>query len=232
MLSDVTHLRVVYKKLKKELEDTGREHWLLEEMESLTNPDEYTVNPEEVWEKLKPKGTSRKFLGMVRELAKWREFAAQRLDRPRGHVLKDQVLLEVAAIAPASVEEFAAIRGTSGFKKTLAHEVIEVIENAKKIPDAELPVVKKLQKNMKPNETLVEMLKLLLKVKCNEFHVAEKLIATSDDLNKLAICDTMEGAISKGWRYDIFGRHAMGLKNGEIALCIKDGKINIVDRIG
>jgi ribonuclease D len=230
-LSDVTHLRVVYKKLKKELQDTGREHWLLEEMENLTNPDGYIVDPEEVWEKLKPKGTSRKFLGLVRELAKWREFAAQRLDKPRGHVMKDQVLLEVAAIAPGSPAEFEAIRGTSGFKKSLALEVLKVIDQAKKIPDSELPIVKKLQKYTKPNETLVEMLKLLLKVKCSEFNVAEKLIATTDDLNKLAISDTIEGAISKGWRYEIFGRHAMGLKKGEIALCIRDGKIDIIDKV-
>jgi ribonuclease D len=229
-LSDVTHLRVVYKKLKQELEDNGREHWLMEEMESLINPEYYTVNPEEVWEKLKPKGTSRRFLGVVRELAKWREFTAQKLDRPRGHVLKDPVLLEIAAIGPVSVEEFGAIRGTTGFKKSLIPEVVEVIAQAKQIPEAELPVVKKLQKNMKPNETLVEMLKLLLKVKCSEFHVAEKLIATSEDLNKLAISDNMEVAVCKGWRYEIFGRHAVGLKKGEIALSIKDGKIEILEK--
>ncbi|MCE3232278.1 MAG: rnd [Rickettsiaceae bacterium] len=227
-LSDVTYLRTVYKKLKADLFESGREHWLMEEMESLTSPENYVVNPDEIWEKLKPKGTSRRFLGMVREIAKWRELAAQKLDRPRGHILKDQGLLEVAAVIPKSAEEFHAIRSTSGFKKSLVPELLEVIASAQTIPDSQLPEVKRLRKPVKPNENLVEMLKLLLKVKCNELNVAEKLVATSEDLTKMAIGDIMESVVSHGWRYDIFGKHAIALKNGNISLAMKDGRIDIV----
>jgi ribonuclease D len=200
----------------------------MEEMESLTSPENYVVNPDEIWEKLKPKGTSRRFLGMVREIAKWRELAAQKLDRPRGHILKDQGLLEVAAVIPKSAEEFHAIRSTSGFKKSLVPELLEVIASAQTIPDSQLPEVKRLRKPVKPNENLVEMLKLLLKVKCNELNVAEKLVATSEDLTKMAIGDIMESVVSHGWRYDIFGKHAIALKNGNISLAMKDGRIDIV----
>lgn len=227
-ISDVTHLRVVYKKLKEQLVENKRESWLEEEMESLTNPENYTVNPEEVWEKLNPRGTSRKFLGMVREIAKWRELAAQKLDRPRGHILKDPVLLEVAAIAPTTGEELQGIRGVSGLRKALEAELLEVIAAAKNIPEADLPHARRVRKSEKANESLMEMLKLLLKVKCGEFNVAEKLIATTEDLNKIAISDTMESSIFSGWRHEIFGQYAVALKEGKIALALRKGKIDIV----
>jgi ribonuclease D len=227
-ISDVTHLRVVFKKLKDQLAKTNRESWLEEEMESLTNPENYIVNPDEVWEKMNPRGTSRKFLGMVREIAKWRELAAQKLDRPRGHILKDQVLLEVAAILPTTPAELQGIRGVSGLRKALEGELLEVIAAAKNLPDSELPHARRTKKSEKANDSLMEMLRLLLKVKCGEFNVAEKLVATTEDLNKIAIGDIMEGSIFNGWRHEIFGQYAVALKEGKISLAFRDGKIDIV----
>jgi ribonuclease D len=230
-LSDVTHLRVVYQKLKKEMEDTGRDSWLNEEMEFLTNPDSYYINPETIWERLKPKGTSRRFLGVVREIAKWREFTAQKVDKPRAHVMKDPVVLEVAAIMPQTSAELLAIRGVGNMKKTLEIELLEAIAYAKKLPDNELPEITKLRKPVKANESLIDMLKLLLKVKCSEANVAEKLVATNDDLVSMATSNSSDFPIYHGWRYEAFGKYAIALKKGEISLSFKNGVVNIVEMV-
>jgi ribonuclease D len=226
-ISDVTYLRVIYKKLEQKLKESDRSSWLEEEMANLTNPDIYNVDPETIWQKLKPKGGSRRFLGILKELAKWRELKAQQLDRPRGHIVNDASLLEIAAVAPKDVVHLNLIRGVGNLKKSHELEIIEIIEKANLIPDDELPFLKKIKKSEKPNESLMELLKVLLKARCEEFHVAEKLVATTEDLSNLAISKEPQGVISKGWRFDVFGKYAYALKEGEISLSVKNGKIQI-----
>lgn len=227
-ISDVTHLRSIYKKLQMSLAENNRASWLEEEMANLMNPDLYKVDPENIWKKLKPKGGSRRFLGILRELAKWRELKAQQLDRPRGHIINDASLLEVAAVAPIDVTHLNSIRGLGSLKKSHELEIIEIIANANLIPEDELPFLKKLKKSEKPNESLMELLKVLLKARCEEFKVAEKLVATSEELSRLATSKEPEGIISKGWRFDVFGKYAYALKNGDISLSVKNGKIQII----
>jgi ribonuclease D len=226
-ISDVTHLRVIYKKLEQSLKETCRSGWLEEEMANLTNPDIYNIDPETIWQRLKPKGTSRRFLGILRELAKWREIKAQQLDRPRGHIINDSSLLEIAAVAPIDVVHLNNIRGLGNLKKSHELEIIEIIAKANLIPENELPFLKKIKKSEKPNESLMELLRVLLKARCEEFQVAEKLVATTEDLSNLAVSDEPEGVISKGWRFDVFGKYAYALKKGDISLSVKNGKIQI-----
>lgn len=227
-LSDVTHLRAIYKELKARLEKTGREKWLEEEMEFLTNPTTYEIDPEEIWKKLKPRGTSRRFLGILKELAKWRELKARHLNKPRGHIIKDQALLEIAAVAPKDVVHLAKIRGVGGLKKSHELEVIAAIEEGNKIPDDELPIMKKIKKREKADPASIELLKVLLKAQSDKFHVAEKMVATVDDLKEIVLSCQLTESLSRGWRHEVFGQYALALINGDISLGIKDSSVNII----
>jgi len=227
-LSDVTHLRVIYKELKRRLEESGREKWLEEEMEFLTNPNTYEIDPETIWKRLKPRGTSRRFLGILKELAKWRELKARHLNKPRGHIIKDQALLEIAAVAPKDVVHLSKIRGVGGLKKSHELEVIEAIEEGKNIPEDELPIMKKVKRGAKADPASIELLKVLLKAQSDKFHVAEKIVATVDDLKEIVISGQLPEFLAKGWRHEVFGQYAIALINGDISLGIKDSTINII----
>jgi ribonuclease D len=227
-ISDVTHLRDVYKRLKLDVEENDRVSWLREEMAYLINPENYIVNVEKVWEKLKPKGASRRFLGVLKELAKWRELTAQSSNKPKTHIIKDQVLLEIAAMSPKTPAELQAIRGVGGLKKSAEIEIIDAIERGQNLPEDVLPERKKYIKKTESNEAFIELLKVLLKAVCEEKHVAEKLVASSDDLNKIAAGDDVDSHIFNGWRHEIFGKYVQDLRAGKIALSIKNGKIVIV----
>ncbi|MDA0782143.1 MAG: ribonuclease D [Rickettsiales bacterium] len=226
-LSDVTHLRTIYQKLKIQLESSGRAKWLEEEMETLTNPNTYSTSPEYAWKKLKPRGTSRRFLGVLKELAAWREIKAMELDKPRGHIVKDQSLLEIAAVCPKDTVQLTKIRSVGNLKKSHEMEIIEAIERGNNIPEADLPKLSKLKSSQKADGSTIELLKVLLKAQCEKFHVAEKIVATTDDLKEIATDNELPALLSKGWRYEVFGKYALSLKNGESYLNIKDGKINV-----
>jgi ribonuclease D len=226
-LSDVTHLRVIYKKLKQRLEESGREKWLEEEMEILTNPQTYIIEPDEAWKKLKPKGTSRRFLGILKQLAKWRELKAQEVNRPKTHLIKDQALLEIAAVAPKDTVALGKIRSVGGLKKSYEMEIVEAVEHGKNIPEDELPKLKKINYSQKPDSAIMELLKVLLKAQCEKFHVAAKIVATTDDLKEIVMNDQLPELLSKGWRHEVFGKHAKLLKEGKLALSIEGGKVKI-----
>ena len=227
-LSDVIYLKYVYLHLKKQLEDTKRESWLDEEMEILTTDSTYQVNPEEVWKKLKPRGSSRRFLGIIKELAKWRELTAQKQNKPKTFTLKDQVLMEIAAVSPTTIHELKAVRGTGGLRSSQETEILGLIDHVMQISEDDLPQKQKHTKPTKTSESIIEMLKVLLKSQCAEFNVAEKLVATSEDLNKIASDKTDETRVFKGWRNEIFGQHARALLEGKISLSVKDGKTAII----
>lgn len=226
-LSDVTYLRDVYVKLNDRLEKTKRESWLNEEMRELTSLETYKIDPDTVWERLKPRGGGRRFLAVVREIAKWRELQAMTLDKPRGFIIKDPVLLEIAAVAPTTQDELQSIRGVGSMKESVAKGLLDAVNTAKNLSNSDLPVNKESKKPSKASDALINMLKLLLKVKCSEFNVAEKLVATTDDLNKIALGEEDETNIFQGWRNEVFGQYALSLKKGEIALSVKNDKINI-----
>ena len=217
-ISDVTHLVPIYIKLKEMLNQSGRESWLKEELEHLANPEIYETNPLEAWQKIRHRSHNAHFLTILRELAAWRERRAQRTDMNRRAIIQDECLLNIAAMCPSSVEEMRKIRGirkdVSDGK--IGREMLEVLEKAKDITSSEYVKLHREEKISSHCIALLEILKLLLKIKSAEHGVAPKLIASEEDL--LHLIKGKDNPLLKGWRYDILGRDALGFCEGK--LCI------------
>lgn len=229
-LSDVTHLRVAYEKLASRLQCTGRAQWLEEEIATMMSPSTYVVVPEEAWRRIKVRGAKPRFLSVLKELAAWRERTAQARDVPRNRVMRDDMLLDIAARAPQNEAELARTRsvGRSGLPAQVVAEVIEAIGRGRAVPESECPVLPErdvLPRGMGP---LVDLLKVLLKMKCDEEDVAQKLVASSADLEAIAADDNAEVPALKGWRRELFGEDAIGLKHGRIALAADGGAIKLM----
>lgn len=223
--ADVTHLRRVYEKLRDRLEQDGRFDWVGQEMATLADPATYRPDPELMWERLRPRTNNRRMLGVLRAIAAWREREAQKSNIPRGRMLKDEALLEIAAIAPADVEALSRARGiTRGFADgRMGAGLLAAIAEAKAVPDADLPQAQTHRDTPKASPALVALLKVLLAAKCEQHQVAAKLVANSDDIDRLATEDMPDVPAMHGWRLDVFGADAQALKAGRIALGV-DGK--------
>jgi ribonuclease D len=225
-LGDVTHLRVVFEALYKQLEANSRADWLDDEMAVLTDPATYEVDPREVWRRLKTRSSSRRFLGILREVAAWREEQAQSRDVPRSRVMRDDVLLQVAAQAPDTTADFGKIRALgSGFPNSRdAASLMEAITRARNLPNDALPVARDIHTVPRVNPSLVDLLRVLLKMKAEDHGVAQKLIAGSEDLDRLAAGERKDMPVLKGWRNEVFGQHALQLLNGELALTAENDR--------
>jgi ribonuclease D len=232
-LSDVTHLRVVYEKLKRQLEKTGRLPWIAEEMAVLNDPATYRADPELAWRRLRPRGASPRMLATLREVAAWRERTAQRIDIPRQRLLRDEQLLEIASHAPKTNEELALTRGLGrGFADGWqGREVLEAVDKAAKLADAELPVRDKPPEQLRAASAVVDLLRTLLRLKCDDADVATKLVASSDELDRIAAGKRDVHAL-KGWRREIFGKDALDLVEGRVALALQGehAKLIAVDK--
>ncbi len=228
--ADVTHLRDVYQALCARLAADGRLSWVSEEMDVLHDPATYRVNPETAWERLRPRSNNRRFLGQLQALTAWREREAQRINIPRQRLLKDEALLEIAATAPASAEDLSRARGiTRGFAEGKSGQaMLAVIEAARALPDDALPVPAASRDTPKPSAALVSLLKVLLAAKCEQHHVAPKLVANSEDIDRLASEDSPDVPALHGWRRDIYGNAALALKRGEIALGVDGRRIKLI----
>lgn len=219
-ISDVTHLRVVYKKLQKQLEKSGRYSWLKEEMAVLTTPETYINDPYKAWEKIKTYSQKPQFLAILREVTAWREKEAQNKDCPRKRIVRDEVLVEIASNTPATTEELARIRTMS---KGMAEgrygkALLEAVDKGINLPKEEWPKKPKNKKKPAGNASVEELLKVLLKIKCEEHKVAPRLIASTSDLEEIAAYNKPDVPALKGWRKKLFGNDAIKLKNGQIAL--------------
>jgi len=226
-LSDVTHLRVIYEKLRDRLEETGRAHWLTEEMANLTDPAVYQTDPREAWRRIKTRTKTPRFLGLVRELAAWREIEAQTRDLPRQRVIRDETLLEIAAHAPTTVEQLERTRGLSRSQAEgrMGQAILEAVAKGKAVPDEDLPRPPARREVPVGIGPVTDLLKVLLKMRCEDNDVAQKLVANSDDLERIACDDGADVAALRGWRKEIFGKDALDLKHGRLALCLsKDGR--------
>jgi ribonuclease D len=226
-LADVVPLRKVYEKLAARLEKTGRASWVADEMAVLTRPETYRVEPTEAWRRLKPRTNSRRTLALVRELAAWRELAAQKRDLPRNRLVRDEALLEIAAHPPKDVEDLARIRalGRSVAEGRLGADILAAVARAAALPDAELPQLPE-QRNLPSGiGPLVELLKVLLRLCAEENDVAPRLIADNDDLEDIASSDKADVPALHGWRAEIFGHDALDLKHGRLALTASGKKI-------
>ncbi len=226
-LADVVPLRKVYERLAARLDKTGRAAWVADEMAVLADPKIYRNDPAEAWRRLKPRTNSRRTLALVRELAAWRELAAQKRDLPRNRLVRDEALLEIAAHPPKTIDDLARIRafGRSMAEGRLGAEILAVVERAAALPEAEwpqLPAQRNLPAGIGP---LVELLKVLLRLSAEENDVAPRLIADSDDLEAIATDDKADVPALSGWRAEIFGRDALDLKHGRLALTASGKKI-------
>ena len=229
-LDDVTYLLQVYEALCGQLEESNRAQWLEEEMAVLTSVTTYDQFPEEAWRRLKLRSRNASYLGVAKEVAAWREREAQRRDMPRGHILKDEAIQELAAEMPGSVENLSRLRAVS---KGLAEgpagpELLAAISRGRDLPRNEVPqpvaqVV--LPRGLGP---LISLLKVLLKTKCEAHDVAQKLVATVSDLERIAADDHADVAALRGWRKEIFGDDALDLKHGRLSMTAKGKRVELI----
>jgi ribonuclease D len=229
--ADVTWLRVVYERLRDRLERDGRLGWVAEEMAALAEPATYRADPETMWERLRPRTSNRRMLALLRAAAAWREREAQRVNIPRGRLLKDESLLEVAAVAPDSAEALARVRGvTRGFAEGKSGAgLIAALRTAQALPEEELPKPSRgAADGRKPSPALVALLKVLLAAKGEEHHVAPKLLASSEDLDRLAVEDAPDIPALHGWRREVFGADAEALKAGRLALGVDGRRVKVL----
>ena len=226
-LGDVIHLRVIYDRLSYRLQESGRASWLAEELAGLGNPATYEQPPELAWKRVKVRSREPRFLALVQVLAAWREREAQRRDLPRNRVLRDDLLMEVAANRPTTPAEVSALRRVSldaGSARTIAEAVRAVMAlPPEQLPKSEAPV--KLPRGIAP---LTDLLRTLLRFCSEEHSVAQRLIANTDDLEQIAAFDQPDVPALKGWRRQVFGEAALALKRGEVGFAVIDGKVRIV----
>ena len=228
--ADVTWLREVYLKLCDRLDKDGRLEWVAEEMAVLADPATYRADPETIWERLRPRSSNRRFLGTLRALAAWREREAQRVNIPRQRLLKDETLLEIAATAPETPESLARARGvTRGFADgRTGTALLAALAAARAVPDEALPEAPRAREGARPSPALISLLKVLLAGKCEQHNVAPKLVASSDDIDRLAAEDEPDIHALHGWRREVFGEDALALKQGRIALGVEGKRIRLI----
>jgi ribonuclease D len=226
-LADVIHLRVVYQRLEAQLRQTGRTEWVAQELAGLTDPNTYEQPPEEAWRRIKVRSREPRFLAIVRALAAWREREAQRRDLPRNRILRDDLLLEVAANRPRSAEDIGKLKRIS-LDRTSVTGAVAAVRKALELPEAELPVVEPAAKLPRGIGPLVDLLRVLLKFQCEAHHVAQRLVATTADLEAIAAFDAPDVLALRGWRLEVFGRAALTLKQGKVALAVDKGQVVLV----
>jgi ribonuclease D len=229
-LGDVTHLRDVYKFLKAELEHTGRTGWLAEEMATLTNPETYDTNPDRAWQRLKLRVKGKKSLAVLVELAAWRERLAQSQDVPRGRILRDDALYDIANQMPVTAEALGQLRTLSdGFGRSArAREIIDAVKAGLARDTKSLPKLERSEQLSAEASATLELLKVLLKSAAAEHRVAPRMIADSDALELLAIEGEPDIPALQGWRRKLFGEDALRLKRGELALTLVKGEVRAV----
>ena len=228
--ADVTHLRGVYERLSSQLTRDGRLDWVKEEMAALDEPGTYRADPETMWERLRPKTSNRRMLGLLRATAAWREREAQRVNIPRQRLLKDESLLEIAASTPGTAEALARVRGiTRGFAESRSGQgLLSALKEAAYLPEEALPPAPRGKDGPRPSPALVALLKVLLAAKCEQHHVAPKLLASSEELDRLAAETAPDVAALQGWRREVFGDDALALKAGQITLGFEGKHIKLV----
>jgi ribonuclease D len=230
-LSDVTHLRDVYLKLAADLERRGRNDWVEAEMDVLTSPETYRADPERAWERLKSRVRKPKELAVLIEVAAWREREAQSRDVPRGRVIKDEVIGDIAVQAPTTIERLGHLRSLpKGFERSRwGDQIVEAVKRGIERDHKTLPRLERFRPAANGAAT-VELLKVLLRMTAERHGVAAKVIATVDDLDRIAADDEADVPALKGWRRELFGEKALALKQGRLALAVDKGRVVTVEK--
>lgn len=226
-LEDVTHLRTVYEKLRARVLAMGRLEWLHEEQASLLDPALYAQPPEEAWKRLKFRSREPRFVALVQALAAWRERRAQSRDLPRNRVLRDDLLLELAAARPTRVEDLAHLSRIQ-LDRDSAAEVVAIVRDVLARPESELPRLPKPVEPAPGVAAVVDLLRVLLKACADEHEIAARLIASTSDLEALAANDKADVPALRGWRRQLFGERALALKRGRIALAVAGRRVRVL----
>jgi ribonuclease D len=232
-LSDVVHLRVVFRKLKARLETSGRGEWLAEELATLTSAASYDIEPRQAYRRMKGRGGGGRYLAVLRELAAWREREAQTRDVPRTWILRDEALIEIAHHEPTTVEALARTRGLA---RKLADgsagaEILAAVQRALALPEAEWPAIDERRPIPKAVGPVADLLKVVLKMKCEDADVAQKLVASADDIEQLAALGEDAGVPAlQGWRRHLFGEDALRVRAGDLALAVKGRKLMLIEQ--
>ncbi len=230
-LADVTHLRVVYEALAKQLQKSDRSAWVEEEIAALKDPALYRLEPADAWKRLKPRTGNKRFLALLAVLAEWREREAQTRDQPRNRIVKDEALLEIAAHPPDSAEGLDHIRAVpKGFGASrLGKSLMEAVEKGRgaRPPEGIEPVRPRRRKE--PSQSAIDLLKTLLRLRAETAGVAPRLIADADEIEKLAAFEDDGVAALHGWRAEVFGNDARALREGKLALALENGEAVLVE---
>jgi ribonuclease D len=230
-LADVTHLRVIYEVLSQRLQSSGRSAWVAEEISALQDPELYRLDPEQAWRRLKAKSSNKRFLATLSEIAAWREREAQSRDVPRNRVLRDEALTEIAAHPPESIEALERIRAVPrGFAASrMGRGLMDAIEAGRHATPPEPIQHDRPRRKREPSPATVDLLKTLLRLRADEAGVAHRLIANADDIERLAAYEDEGVPALHGWRADVFGRDAIALRKGELALALENGEAVVVE---
>jgi ribonuclease D len=229
-IGDVTHLVCIFPKLLDKLRRTGRGAWLDQEMERLADPASYVNDPEHAWQRVKVPSRRPEVLGRLKAIAAWREREAQGKDLPRGRIMKDETLADIASHPPREQKDLAKVRGLSqGWAgNDIGGRLMDALEAATPLPDDEMPAREDRKPGLGKDGALVaDLLKLLLKIRAKETDVAPRLIARSDDLEMLAAGRRDGLAILDGWRFEQFGRDALDLVEGRMGFAVQNGKLKM-----
>ena len=230
-LADVTHLRKVFLKLADRIEAEKRTSWIKDEMKNLMRRENYIARPEDAWERIKVPSHKPKVLAVLKELAAWRERLAQQADVPRGRIMKDEALAEIATHPPTTIEALAKMRNISqGFaESTKGQEVLDAVRRGLEMDETDIPQ-REMRVQLPPGTgPTMELLRVLLKLKCEEANVAPKLLCNAADLEKIAAYGKEADVPAlKSWRLKIFGEEALNLRDGKMAIAVENGRVKLV----
>ena len=229
-LGDVTHLRDLYPKLRTQLDKSERASWLNEEMAVLTDPATYELHPEHAWRRLKMRIKTQKALGVLMELAAWREREAQSQDVPRSRVLKDEALYDIAGQAPRTLDDLGALRSLhNGFARSpRGRAVLDAVQRGLERDPETVPPLRRGEPMPPEAQAVMDLLRVLLKATAGLNGVAPKLIATTDELEQIARSNDADTPALRGWRRKLFGEDALALKRGELSLTIRKGAVLVL----
>jgi ribonuclease D len=228
-IGDVTHLSTIFPRILKKLIKTGRGAWLDAEMEKLADSSNYLIDPDAAWKRIRSPGRNPQVLGRLKALAAWREGEAQHKNIPRGRIMRDETLADIASHPPKKQVDLAKVRGLSAAWKDndIGKRMMKVIADADPLPKDEMPEKMKRGAPLGKEGALVaDLLKLLLKIRAREIDVAPRLLTRADEMEALA-AGVRDLPVLQGWRYDVFGRDALELVEGKLAFAVKDGKLTM-----
>ncbi len=226
-IGDVTHLSKIFPMMLNKLVKTGRGAWLNAEMDKLADPSNYITDPELAWRRIRSQGRNPQVLGRLKGLAAWRESEAQHKDIPRGRIMRDETLADIASHPPKKQADLAKVRGLSGAWRDndIGKRLMGVLEKAEPLDKSEMPEKMKRGAPLGKEGALVaDLLKLLLKIRAREIDVASRLLTKSDEMEALA-AGLRDLPILQGWRYEVFGRDALELVEGKLAFAVRNGKL-------